>query len=59
MDDYIFETLEIVKNDVTVLRVREAYWIEHERAKCSEKSLNIQNPDEEKWEDKLKEDIDK
>lgn len=59
MDDYMFEVLEIVKNDATVLRVREAYWIEHERAKCPEKSLNIQNPDEEKWEDKLKEDVDK
>ena len=58
MDDYMFEVLEIVKNDPTVLRVREAYWIERERAKCPEKSLNIQNPDEEKWEDKLKEDVD-
>lgn len=59
MDDYIFEVLEIVKNDFTVLRVKEAYWINKEREKNPDKCLNNQLPDEDKWEEKLEEEKEK
>lgn len=47
MDDYIFEVLEIVNNTPESLRIKEAYWINTERAKCPEKCLNNQIPSEE------------